>query len=137
MSLHVVHYYSVPMKLIFGEYTVVFFYFIQICVNSLQTQCVPVDEFEETNSTSASTSPTLMSTQDKIDVRSCVQFLMELFEQWVSPYTQPKTPLMLLTQSVKSVSFSLLLFSHRVSNFQMTDLSLLVGMITTLQGSSS
>ena len=46
-----------------------------------------------------------MSTQEKIDVRSCVQFLMELFEQWVSPYTQPKTPLMLLTQSVKSVSF--------------------------------
>jgi hypothetical protein len=29
---------------------------------------------------------------------------MELFEQWVSPYTLPKTPLMLLTQSVKSVS---------------------------------
>jgi hypothetical protein len=46
-----------------------------------------------------------MAVQDRIDVRSCVQFLMELFEQWVSPYTQPKTPLMLLTQSVKSVSF--------------------------------
>jgi hypothetical protein len=48
-----------------------------------------------------------MAVQDRIDVRSCVQFLMELFEQWVSPYTQPKTPLMLLTQSVKSVSFVL------------------------------
>ncbi|XP_028391517.1 LOW QUALITY PROTEIN: huntingtin-like [Dendronephthya gigantea] len=71
----------------------------QICISSLQSQCVPVDtgEFSETNATSTN------STQEKIDVRSCVQFLMELFEQWVSPYTQPKTPLMLLTQSVKSL----------------------------------
>ena len=89
-----------------NKLTSFFFYFLQICINSLQVQCASVDsnELDETKTTPSATSLT-MSPKDKIDVRSCVQFLMELFEQWVSPYTQPKTPLMLLTQSVKSVGF--------------------------------
>ncbi|XP_046851179.1 huntingtin-like, partial [Xenia sp. Carnegie-2017] len=76
----------------------------QISVNSLQNQCTfdNSDEDESGNPSSRLLSSEF-SPREKIDVRSCVQFLMELFEQWVSPYTQPKTPLMLLTESVKSL----------------------------------
>lgn len=39
----------------------------------------------------------------ELDIRSCLQFLLELFEQWLSPFVIPKTPLMLKTEAVKSV----------------------------------
>ena len=39
----------------------------------------------------------------ELDIRSCLQFLLELFEQWLSPFVVPKTPLMLKTEAVKSV----------------------------------
>lgn len=45
-----------------------------------------------------------MPKPEKLDIRSCLQFLLELFEQWMSPYVQPRTPLMLLSEATKAVS---------------------------------
>jgi hypothetical protein len=45
-----------------------------------------------------------MAKPEKLDIRSCLQFLLELFEQWMSPYVQPRTPLMLLSEATKAVS---------------------------------
>jgi len=44
-----------------------------------------------------------MPKPEKLDIRSCLQFLLELFEQWMSPYVQPRTPLMLLSEATKAV----------------------------------
>lgn len=41
---------------------------------------------------------------EELDIRSCLQFLLELYEQWLSMYPVPKTPLMLKMEAVKSVS---------------------------------
>jgi huntingtin len=38
-----------------------------------------------------------------LDVHSCLQFLLELYSQWLSPGANPKTPLMQLNETVKSV----------------------------------
>ena len=45
-----------------------------------------------------------MPQPEKLDIKSCEQFLLELFEQWMSPYIQPKTPLALLSEATKAVS---------------------------------
>ena len=45
-----------------------------------------------------------MPRPEKIDIKSCEQFLLELFQQWMSPYVQPRTSLMLLTDATKAVS---------------------------------
>ena len=45
-----------------------------------------------------------MPRPEKIDIKSCEQFLLELFQQWMSPYIQPRTSLMLLTDATKAVS---------------------------------
>nr|XP_006822985.1 PREDICTED: huntingtin [Saccoglossus kowalevskii] len=39
----------------------------------------------------------------KLDVHSCLMFLLELYGQWMSQNVTPKTPLMLLCETVKSV----------------------------------
>ena len=44
----------------------------------------------------------------KPDIKSCLQFLLELFNQWMSPYVHPRPPLMLVTEAAKAVSFLLL-----------------------------
>ncbi|EDO49114.1 predicted protein [Nematostella vectensis] len=44
-----------------------------------------------------------MPRPEKLDIRSCLQFLLELFEQWMSPYVQPRTPLMLLSEATKAL----------------------------------
>ena len=39
-----------------------------------------------------------------LDVHSCLQFLLELYRQWLLPGTNGKPPLMLLNEVIKSVS---------------------------------
>ncbi|KFM66462.1 Huntingtin, partial [Stegodyphus mimosarum] len=38
-----------------------------------------------------------------LDIHSCLHFLLDLYSQWLSPHTCPFTPLILLTEVVKSV----------------------------------
>ncbi|XP_064630020.1 huntingtin-like [Lineus longissimus] len=62
---------------------------------------------EETIDDSASKLATLTkqrsSSLSGLDVHSCLQFLLELYSQWLSPGANPKTPLMQLNETVKSV----------------------------------
>ena len=42
---------------------------------------------------------------EDLDIRSCLQFLLEQFEQWLLPsYSVPRTPLMLKMEAIRSVS---------------------------------
>ena len=41
-----------------------------------------------------------------LDVHSCLMFLEGLYGQWLSPMAVPRTPLMLICETVKSVSVS-------------------------------
>ena len=43
-----------------------------------------------------------------LDIHSCLQFLLELYGQWLSPNAKPRPPPMLVNAVVKSVS----LFSY-------------------------
>ena len=48
---------------------------------------------------------------EELDIRSCLQFLLELYEQWLSLYAVPKTPLMLKMEAIKSVRMVYLFIS--------------------------
>lgn len=49
-----------------------------------------------------------------LDIHSCLQFLLELYGQWLSPNSILKPPLMLKTEVVKSVGQgSLFLFNNK------------------------
>lgn len=50
---------------------------------------------------------------EKLDIKSCEQFLLELFEQWMSPYIQPRTPLALLSEATKAVSFGVTISTRK------------------------
>lgn len=53
-----------------------------------------------------------------LDINSCLQFLLELYGQLLSPTANPKTPLMQLNETIKSVSFlfKLLSMSNQISH---------------------
>lgn len=51
---------------------------------------------------------------EKLDIKSCEQFLLELFEQWMSPYIQPRTPLALLSEATKAVSCGVVMVTDYV-----------------------
>ena len=45
-----------------------------------------------------------MTFSNSIDINSCLQFLLDLYGQWLSPSASPKPPLMLRNEVIKSVS---------------------------------
>lgn len=79
----------------------------QISVGALHSQAQ--NEFQERydseDDSAVVVSLPRMPVPEKLDIKSCEQFLLELFEQWMSPYIQPKTPLALLSEATKAVSF--------------------------------
>ena len=87
----------------------------QISASAIRTRLVTSDVQEETDSDDSDSLiirvkeksmlsvPDLYRKLDELDIRSCLQFLLELFEQWLSPYAVPKTPLMLKMEAMKSV----------------------------------
>lgn len=56
-------------------------------------------------------------TSSGLDINSCLQFLLELYGQWLSPTASPKPPLMLRNEIVKSVSFKLKIFQLSDKNY--------------------
>lgn len=40
-----------------------------------------------------------------LDIHSCLQFLLELYEALLSPLASPRTPLVLLNETLRSVSY--------------------------------
>ena len=45
-----------------------------------------------------------MTFSSSIDINSCLQFLLDLYGQWLSGSACPKPPLMLRNEVIKSVS---------------------------------
>ena len=98
------------------------FVFYQISASAIRTRLVTSDVQEDTDSDDSDSLiiqvnkekiPTPSTSSDvstsyrkleELDIRSCLQFLLELYEQWLSMYPVPKTPLMLKMEAVKSVS---------------------------------
>ena len=96
----------------------------QISASAIRTRLVTSDVQEDTDSDDSdsliiqvnkekiptpSTSSEISTSYRKLeelDIRSCLQFLLELYEQWLSMYPIPKTPLMLKMEAVKSVNNS-------------------------------
>jgi len=92
----------------------------QISASALRTRLVTSDVQEDTDSDDSDsliikvkdkTPPpipqamdsTFFRKLDELDIRSCLQFLLELFEQWLSPYVTPKTPLLVKLEAIKSL----------------------------------
>ena len=86
-----------------------FINFLQISSSAIRTRLVSSDVQEDSDSDDAEALIIEINEEDprkrfqELDIRSCLQFLIELFEQWLSPFVIPKTPLMLKTEAVKSV----------------------------------
>ena len=59
-----------------------------------------------------------MPQPEKLDIKSCEQFLLELFEQWMSPYIHPRTPLALLSEATKAVSLGVVTSVHGVGKIR-------------------
>ena len=87
-----------------------FFSYFQISVGALyyQAQIDLHDHSDSDDDTSIVVSLPRMPQPEKLDIKSCEQFLLELFEQWMSLYIQPKTPLALMSEATKAVSCGLL-----------------------------
>lgn len=95
-------------------------FFSQISAAAIRTRLVTSDVQEDTDSDDSDsliikvkekspiTAPSFGSLMyrklEELDIRSCLQFLLELFEQWLSPFVNPRTPLLLKMEAVKSVS---------------------------------
>lgn len=78
----------------------------QICVGALHSQAQNElqERFDSEDDTAVVVSLPRVPQPEKLDIKSCEQFLLELFEQWMSPYIQPRTPLALLSEATKAVS---------------------------------
>lgn len=78
----------------------------QICVGALHSQAQNElqERFDSEDDTAVVVSLPRIPQPEKLDIKSCEQFLLELFEQWMSPYIQPRTPLALLSEATKAVS---------------------------------
>ena len=87
-----------------------FFSYFQISVGALyyQAQNDLHDHSDSDDDTAIVVSLPRMPQPEKLDIKSCEQFLLELFEQWMSLYIQPKTPLALMSEATKAVSCGLL-----------------------------
>ena len=87
-----------------------FFSYFQISVGALyyQAQIDLHDHSDSDDDTAIVVSLPRMPQPEKLDIKSCEQFLLELFEQWMSLYIQPKTPLALISEATKAVSCGLL-----------------------------
>ena len=87
-----------------------FFSYFQISVGALyyQAQNELHDHSDSDDDTAIVVSLPRMPQPEKLDIKSCEQFLLELFEQWMSLYIQPKTPLALMSEATKAVSCGLL-----------------------------
>ena len=98
------------LQKVWQRFNLVFCYFYvcvyQISVGALHSQAQ--NEFQERYDSEDDTAVVVslphMPVPEKLDIKSCEQFLLELFEQWMSPYIQPKTPLALLSEATKAVS---------------------------------
>ncbi|XP_047128948.1 huntingtin isoform X1 [Hydra vulgaris] len=84
----------------------------QISASAIRTRLITSDVVEDTDSDDSDSLiirvkeksvPDIHRKLDELDIRSCLQFLLELFEQWLSPYAVPKTPLMLKMEAMKSL----------------------------------
>ncbi|XP_074614489.1 huntingtin-like isoform X2 [Acropora palmata] len=84
----------------FHEYTLG-----QISVGALyyQAQIDLHDHSDSDDDTAIVVSLPRMPQPEKLDIKSCEQFLLELFEQWMSLYIQPKTPLALISEATKAL----------------------------------
>ena len=51
-----------------------------------------------------------------LDIHSCLQFLLDLYGQFLSPTASPKVPLMQLNETIKSVSILYCLALYGYSN---------------------
>lgn len=72
-----------------------------------QAQSELQERYDSDDDTAVVVSLPRMPQPEKLDIKSCEQFLLELFEQWMSPYIHPRTPLALLSEATKAVSSAL------------------------------
>lgn len=49
-----------------------------------------------------------------LDIHSCLQFLLELYEAMLSPSANPRTPLILLNETIRSVSLCYLILQKKI-----------------------
>ncbi|XP_068709184.1 huntingtin-like [Montipora foliosa] len=84
----------------FHEYTLG-----QICVGALYSQAQNElhERYDSEDDTTVVVTLPRMPQPEKLDIKSCEQFLLELFEQWMSLYIHPKTPLALLSEATKAL----------------------------------
>eukprot|EP00794_Sanderia_malayensis_P005415 gene5415-6091_t len=81
----------------------------QISASTIRTRLVSSNVQEDSDSDDSEALIIQLNEEDprkkfeELDIRSCLQFLLELFEQWLSPFINLKTPLMLKTEAVKSL----------------------------------
>ena len=93
------------VSLLFAKHSLLFTIF-QISVGALfnQAQNELQERYDSEDDSAIVVTLPRMPQPEKLDIKSCEQFLLELFEQWMSPYIQPKTPLALLSEATKAVS---------------------------------
>lgn len=87
----------------------VFFYQISVGALHSQAQNELQERYDSEDDTAVVVSLPRMPQPEKLDIKSCEQFLLELFEQWMSSYIQPRTPLALLSEATKAVSFGVVM----------------------------
>ena len=110
-------------------------FFLQISSSAIRTRLVSSDVQEDSDSDDAEALIIEINEEDprkrfqELDIRSCLQFLLELFEQWLSPFVIPKTPLMLKIEAVRSVRSS---FAINPSKFSVMRPYLRASLETTL-----
>ncbi|XP_077992227.1 huntingtin-like [Glandiceps talaboti] len=76
----------------------------QISIPSLGTQLnLPSPVAEVPQELEEGVFANISNAPGKLDIHSCLMFLLELYGQWMTPYATPKTPLMLLCETAKSV----------------------------------
>lgn len=75
-------------------------------------------EHEETDDIDMSVYTSRQTSQavETVDVKSCLQLLLDLFSQWLDPSVSPRPPVMLVYEIVKSVRS---LMSHRTMQYQL------------------
>ncbi|XP_070540509.1 huntingtin-like isoform X2 [Ptychodera flava] len=78
----------------------------QISIPSLGTQLnLPSPVAEMPQELEEGVFANISNAPGKLDIHSCLMFLLELYGQWMNLYATPKTPLMLLCETAKSVLF--------------------------------
>lgn len=77
----------------------------QISVGALHSQAQNElqERYDSEDDSAVVVSLPRMPQPEKLDIKSCEQFLLELFEQWMSPYIHPRTPLALLSEATKAL----------------------------------